>query len=124
MPRNLEVSLIHLPGLAPERAKNENSIQCEQDRGGDLDEALVSSSFRRNPRIEFHASVKSGENPQSFGRRRELAKDEGIPLGRRITFPVVFGIRNRNLIPYRIEEPLVRLVLGRNLRKAERAGTL
>ncbi len=63
-------------------------------------------------------------HPLSFGRRRELAREERVPLRRRLTYPVVFGIRNRNLLPYRMEEPLVRLILGRNLRKAERSGTL
>jgi glycosyltransferase involved in cell wall biosynthesis len=63
-------------------------------------------------------------HPESFGRRRELAREERVPLTRRLTYPAVFAIRNRNWLPYRIEEPLVRLILGRNLRKAERAGTL
>jgi glycosyltransferase involved in cell wall biosynthesis len=57
-------------------------------------------------------------HPKSFGQRRELAKREGVPLRWRVTYPVIFGIRNRNLLPYRIEEPLLRRMLERNLRKS------
>jgi hypothetical protein len=57
-------------------------------------------------------------HPKSFGQRRELAKREGVPLRWRLTYPVIFGIRNRNLLPYRIEEPLLRRILERNLRKS------
>jgi len=61
-------------------------------------------------------------HPQSFGRRRELAAAEGVPLARRLAYPVIFGIRNRNWLPYRIEEPLLRRMMERNLRKAKLAG--
>jgi glycosyltransferase involved in cell wall biosynthesis len=61
-------------------------------------------------------------HPNSFGRRRALAKRERVSLAKRLTYPVIFGIRNRNWLPYRIEEPLLRRMLKRNLRKADLAG--
>ncbi len=61
-------------------------------------------------------------HPQSFGRRGALAKSERIPLTRRLAYPVIFGIRNRNLIPSRLQDALLRRHLQRRLRKAERGG--
>lgn len=61
-------------------------------------------------------------HPQSFGRRGDLAKAERVPLARRLAYPLIFGVRNRNLLPSRLEERLLRWHLERRLRKAERAG--
>ena len=60
-------------------------------------------------------------HPRSFGRRAELAKREDVPLARRLAYPVLFGARNRNLIPYRVEQPLLRRITQRALRKSELA---
>jgi glycosyltransferase involved in cell wall biosynthesis len=57
-------------------------------------------------------------HPRSFGRRRELAGREGVPWTRRLAYPVVFGIRNLNLVPYAVEEPVLRWMLQRRLRRA------
>jgi glycosyltransferase involved in cell wall biosynthesis len=65
-------------------------------------------------------AVLAERHPRSFGRRGELARSEGVPLSRRLVYPVVFGIRNRNLLPYGIEEPLLRWALRRRLRRAGR----
>jgi glycosyltransferase involved in cell wall biosynthesis len=58
-------------------------------------------------------------HPESFGRRRALARDEKVPLRRRLAYPVIFGIRNTNLIPYALEDRLILRYMRWRLRRAE-----
>lgn len=79
---------------------------------------LAASSSRRPQTLELFRR----RHPQSFERRRDLARAERVPLARRLAYPVIFGIRNRNLLPYRLEQALLRWNLKRSLRRAEGAG--
>jgi glycosyltransferase involved in cell wall biosynthesis len=58
-------------------------------------------------------------HPGSFGRRRALARDENVPLRRRLAYPVIFSMRNMNLIPYALEDRLILRYMRWRLRRAE-----
>ena len=76
---------------------------------------LAAESSRRRRTVEMFRR----RHPNSFGRRRELAREEGIPLVRRLAYPVIFALRNRNLVPHRLEATLLRWHMMWRLRRAE-----
>jgi glycosyltransferase involved in cell wall biosynthesis len=58
-------------------------------------------------------------HPATFERRRTLARAERVPLRRRLAYPVIFGIRNTNLLPYALEDRLILRYMAWRLRRAE-----
>lgn len=58
-------------------------------------------------------------HPASFERRRALARAERIPLRRRLAYPVLFGIRNTNLVPHALEDRIILRYMEWRLRRAE-----
>jgi glycosyltransferase involved in cell wall biosynthesis len=53
-----------------------------------------------------------------FASRRQLAARSHPGLGRRLLYPVAFGLRNRNLIPAKLESRVLRIGLELSLRRA------
>jgi glycosyltransferase involved in cell wall biosynthesis len=51
-----------------------------------------------------------------FASRRQLAERSRPGLGRRLLYPVAFGLRNRNLIPAKLESRVLRVSLERSQR--------
>ena len=58
-------------------------------------------------------------HPTSFERRRALARAERIPLRRRLAYPVLFGIRNTNLVPHALEDRIILRYMEWRLRREE-----
>jgi glycosyltransferase involved in cell wall biosynthesis len=58
-------------------------------------------------------------HPASFERRGALARAERVPLHRRLLYPVLFGIRNTNLVPYALEDRIIFRYMEWCLRRAE-----
>ena len=58
-------------------------------------------------------------HPASFEGRRALARAERVPLRRRLIYPVLFGIRNTNLVPYALEDRIILRYMEWRLRRDE-----
>jgi glycosyltransferase involved in cell wall biosynthesis len=88
-------------------------------------ERRIEGSERRfqtqRPRHRAQVEALRKRHPASFQNRRALARREGIPLRHRLAYPVIFGIRNRNLLPYRAEQLLFHTYMQRRLRTAPNA---
>jgi glycosyltransferase involved in cell wall biosynthesis len=74
---------------------------------------------RARPRHREILEVLRRRHPASFERRRALARAERIPLRRRLSYPLIFGIRNTNLIPYTLEDRVILRYMEWRLRRAE-----
>jgi glycosyltransferase involved in cell wall biosynthesis len=77
--------------------------------------SLLSDTRKRHG--EMVGRLRS-RHPELFASRRKLAARSRPELIKRLVYPIVFGLRNRNLIPSAIESGLLRFGLERSLRRA------
>ena len=73
----------------------------------------------RSPASSRPAQAPPRRHPASFERRRALARAERIPLRRRLAYPVLFGIRNTNLVPHALEDRIILRYMEWRLRREE-----
>ena len=77
-------------------------------------ESLISDTRRRHGEMVGRLRARHRE---LFASRRSLAASSRPGLYKRLTYPILFGLRNRNLIPGSLESRLLRLGLERSLRR-------
>jgi glycosyltransferase involved in cell wall biosynthesis len=78
-------------------------------------ESLISDTRRRHGEMVGRLRAR---HPELFASRRRLAARSRPGFAKRLTYPILFGLRNRNLIPGTLESRLLRLGLERSLRRA------
>ncbi|HEY2536030.1 MAG TPA: glycosyltransferase family A protein [Solirubrobacteraceae bacterium] len=80
-------------------------------------ESLISDTRRRHGEMVGRLRARHRE---LFASRRRLAARSRPGLTKRLSYPLLFGLRNRNLIPGALESRVLRLGLERSLRRAQR----
>lgn len=79
-------------------------------------ESLITDTRRRHGEMVERLRVRHAE---LFASRRRLAAQSRPGLLKRVTYPILFGLRNRNLIPGTLESLVLRVGLERSLRRGQ-----